>query len=140
MKVAVSGKFDPVHNGHIEHIIKASKFGDYLVIITHIDSIVAETSLKGYCAVPLKARKLLLEGLLLVLKINGEVVVSIDEDGTTTETLRKLKPDILAKGGDRISTNMPENEVSACKEIGCEIVYGVGDLLNSSSSICKERK
>jgi len=137
MRVAICGKFDPIHDGHIDHIRKASKLGDYLIIITHVDDIVAKTSKKGVCSIPLETRKLLLEGLLMVLGINGEVVVSVDTDGTVTETLREIRPDILAKGGDRIITNMPGNEVSACEEIGCEIVYGVGDLLNSSSDIMR---
>ncbi len=136
--VAICGKFDPIHNGHIDHIMKASKLGDYLLIITHTDDKVAQTSAKGICAVPLWARKLLLEGLMLRLGIDGEVVLSIDEDGTVTETVKKYRPNKLAKGGDRIPTNMPEKEVNACKEVGCEIVYGVGDLLNSSSKIVRQ--
>jgi cytidyltransferase-like protein len=135
--VVICGKFDPVHDGHIDHIIKASKLGDYLIIITHTDDVVANSSKKGVCAVPLWARKLILEGLLLVLKINGEVVVAepLDNDGTIKNNIVKLKPYILAKGGDRILSNMPISELLACKEIGCEVVYGVGDLLNSSSKI-----
>ena len=136
-KVAICGKFDPIHDGHIDHIIKASKLGDYLIVITHSDDIVAKTSKKGICYIPLQARKLILEGLLLVLNIDGEVVVAepLDDDGTVKNTIRKLKPDVLAKGGDRTHSNMPTSELVACAEIGCDVVYGVGDLLNSSSRI-----
>lgn len=136
----VCGKFDPIHNGHIDHIIKASKLGDYLIIVTHIDETIARDSKKGECFVPLWARKLLLEGLLKALNVSGEVVVAepIDVDGTISNTVRTLKPDILAKGGDRIIGNMPQNELDACAEVGCEVVYGIGDLLNSSSSIVRK--
>ena len=135
MIVAICGKFDPIHDGHIDHIVKASKLGSYLIIITHIDDIVAKTSKKGICSVPLAARKLLLEGLLMVLGIDGEVVVSVDIDGTVTKTIKLFKPDIFARGGDRILGDIPDDEVAACEEIDCKIVYGVGDLLNSSSKI-----
>ncbi|MFC1945199.1 adenylyltransferase/cytidyltransferase family protein [Chloroflexota bacterium] len=138
MLVAVCGKFDPLHNGHIDHIIKASKLGDALLVITGDDDIVAMG--KGVCYIPLSYRILILEGLLLRLCIEGSVVVSIDKDGTATETIRKYKPDILAKGGDRTENNMPRNEVEACKDVGCKIVYGIGDLLNSSSRMVKHTK
>ncbi|MFC2040652.1 adenylyltransferase/cytidyltransferase family protein [Chloroflexota bacterium] len=138
MLVAVCGKFDPLHNGHVDHIIKASKLGDTLLVITGDDDIVAMG--KGVCYIPLSYRILILEGLLLRLGIEGNVVVSIDKDGTATETIRKYKPDILAKGGDRTENNMPRNEVEACKDIGCKIVYSIGDLLNSSSRIVEQTK
>ncbi|MFC1872256.1 adenylyltransferase/cytidyltransferase family protein [Chloroflexota bacterium] len=138
MLVAVCGKFDPLHNGHVDHIIKASKLGDTLLVITGDDDIVAMG--KGVCYIPLSYRILILEGLLLRLGIEGSVVVSIDKDGTATETIRKYKPDILAKGGDRTESNMPRNEVEACKVVGCKIVYGIGDLLNSSSRMVKHTK
>jgi cytidyltransferase-like protein len=44
MKIAIAGKFDPVHEGHIDHIVKAAKLGDYLYIITHTDHVVVSHS------------------------------------------------------------------------------------------------
>ena len=135
MKTAVAGKFDPVHAGHIDHIVKASKLGDYLYIITHTDQVVAAHSSKGFCAVPLKARIATLEGIMNYHGIKGEVVMADSPDGTCADMLRKIKPDFFAKGGDRVEGNLPQNELDVCKEIGCRIVYGIGDLLNSSSKI-----
>jgi cytidyltransferase-like protein len=135
--VAICGKFDPLHNGHLDHIIKASKLGDYLLIITHTDEMVARTSNKGVCFIPFWARKLILEGVMMRLGIQGNVILSIDTDGTVTETIKKYRPNILAKGGDRTPNNMPDNEIAGCKEVGCEVMYGIGDLLNSSSDIVR---
>lgn len=135
--VATCGKFDPLHEGHVNHIIQASKLGDYMIIITHPDYIVAKFSKKGRCYIPLATRKLLLEGLMMRLGINGSVVVSIDTDGSVVNTLRMYGPDVFVRGGDRTPDNMPKSEIDCCKEIGCEIVYGVGDVLNSSSGIVK---
>jgi len=134
--VAIAGKFDFIHDGHIDHITKASKLGDYLLIITHTDEVVARDSKKGFCAVPLWARKLLLEGLLMKLSIKGGVVVAepADTDGMVTNTLKLIKPDIFARGGDRTNDNIPQRELDICWEIGCNVIYGVGDLLNSSSN------
>ena len=124
--------------GHIDHIVKAAKLGDYLFIITHTDQVVAAHSNKGYCAVPLKARGAILNAIMRYQGIIGEVVVSDSPDGSCAEMLKQLKPEIFAKGGDRVAGNIPQNEVDVCQEIGCRIVYGVGDLLNSSSKIMEK--
>ena len=55
-------------------------------------------------------------------------------DGTVTEALQELKPDIFAKGGDRRDdAAMPASEIEVCDRLGIQIVYGAGDLLASSS-------
>jgi len=132
-RICVAGKFDPCHDGHINHILKASRLGDYLVVITHPDKIIEK---ERRCNIPLWARIITLEGVLLRLGIKGEVIVSVDTDGTVAETLRMVKPDIFAKGGDRSGpNNMPQNELEVCQEIGCEIVYGIGEQLNQSSKM-----
>lgn len=131
IRVAVAGKFDPLHEGHFDHISKAYRLGDFLYIITHPDDIICKA--KGECRAPLYFRVLNLHGILAVLGGKGCVVVSVDNDGTSAKTLEMIKPDIFAKGGDRTPDNMPENEIKSCGQIGCEICYGVGDKLNSSS-------
>ena len=75
--------------------------------------------------------------LIEIYPFVDEVVASIDKDGTVAETLRWLKPDIFAKGGDRTPANMPQNEIDVCQEIGCKIIYGVGDRLQSSSDLVR---
>lgn len=129
--VMIAGKFDPLHEGHIDHIRKASKLGDELLVVTHSDAVLER--IKGKCNITLWARVAILKGILSLYSINGRVMCSLD--GTMVETLRRCKPDIFAKGGDRTPDNMPQSEIDACEEIGCEIVYGVGDKLNSSSSM-----
>ncbi len=134
--VAVAGKFDPILEGHVEHILKASELGDYLYIITHSDETVARYSDKGFCATPLWVREALLEGLVLHYHIQGCVISAFrDNDGTVTETLKYLRPDIFAKGGDRTPDNMPQKELIVCHQLGIQIVYGIGRLLSSSSKI-----
>lgn len=128
MNVVVAGGFDPIHKGHIDHIRKAAELGDLTVIVQPDAAMVKK---KGYCFMPLEDRIAILESIRWV----KDVVVAIDDDGTVTRTLRFLQPDFFAKGGDRTPQNMPNDEVGACYHIGCRIVYGVGDTLNSSSEI-----
>ena len=124
---------DPVHEGHLDHILKASYLGDFLFVITHPEeTLIAK---KGYYLQTFKVRSMLLEGLLKLMGIKGLVIMADDRDGTVAKTLERLKPDIFAKGGDRRDDScMPPNEVAVCQKYGIQIVYGCGDLLGSSSN------
>lgn len=130
IKVAVAGHFDPIHDGHLDHIEKAKRFGDYLVVIVGTEAQAIEK--KGWWWLTLEGKK----RLLMAFKgLVDEVVVNIDTDGTCAETLRMIKPDIFVKGGDRVESKMPQKELDICKKIGCSIIYGIGDLLNTSSGL-----
>lgn len=132
--VVVTGGFDPLHVGHLNHLEKARTMGDRLVVILQSDrNLVAK---KGYVFMPYRDRMRIMKALRCV----DLVVPNIDEDGSSAETLRQLAlgplhPDILAKGGDRVPGNMPAQEIAACKEINCRIVYGIGGQLASSQEL-----
>ena len=128
-RVAVSGGFDPLHSGHIEYFKLARALGDRLIVIVNTDEWLIQK--KGYAFMPLNDRFIILESIRWV----DAVVVAIDQDDTVAETLRCLKPDIFAKGGDRRSdADMPPSEIKVCREIGCRIVYGVGGYEKADSS------
>ena len=128
--VAVSGGFDPLNGlGHITHIQEARKLGDCLVVILSRDDQLV--SKKGRAFYPSYADR---EAILKELKSVDKIIMNIDKDETCTETLRLVKPNIFAKGGDRAPDNMPKSELNVCKEIECEIVYGVGEAKRTSSS------
>lgn len=123
---------DPFHEGHLDHLLKASKLGDYLYVMVNKDE--AMVAKKGKCYEPLWFRLMMIEAWLQYLKIEGEVIPMVDNDRTCAETLRMIKPDIFVKGGDRIPGSMPLNEIDTCREIGCQIVYGIGEQKNRSSN------
>lgn len=133
--VAIGGKMDPIHDGHIDNIIKASKLGKYLFVMLNTDEAVAKYSVKKFCAIPWDYRALMIRGLMYYLHIQGEIVKTIDGDDLCADTLEMLHPTIFAKGGDRTPNNMPQKELDVCERLKIEVVYGVGDLLNSSSRI-----
>lgn len=130
MKVAVAGYFDPIHDGHLDHFEKAKALGDYLVVIIGTEQ--QSVRKKGWYFLTLEGKKRL---LLAYKHLVDEVVVNIDIDGTCAETLKKVKPDIFAKGGGEY--NIPQKEIEVCKELGIKIVYNIGDRLNSSSRLGK---
>src|SRR3989338_3166929 len=97
--VAVSGGFDPIHIGHVRMFNEAKKLGDRLVVILNNDNWLKYK--KGHVFMPERERKEILEAFEAV----DEVFVTEHEDGTTDisicDALRKVRPHIFAKGGDR---------------------------------------
>lgn len=131
--VAVSGGFDPLNGkGHLTHIQEAKKLGDKLVVIlSRNDQLVAKGNKPNGTFYPdIKDRMAIIKGLRAV----DEVVLNMDTGLECAETLRMVMPDIFAKGGDRVKNTMPQCELDVCEEIGCRIVYNVGDQKTTSSS------
>ncbi len=125
--VAVSGYFDPLHVGHIELLEKAKALGDKLiVIVNNTDQAIMK---KGKEFMPLKERVAILKSLRMV----DEVFESVDKDRTVIESLRAVKPDIFANGGDRLNTEIPESKI--CRELGIQIIDGLGNKIQSSSNL-----
>ena len=132
--VACCGAFDPFRIGHLEHLKKAKQLGDWLIVLLNPDAdLVRKRGSPDLICQPIGERYEILKSIKYV----DEVVIGIDHDGTMAKTLLMVKPDILAKGGDRTPETMPQNEISVCRQIGCKIIYGVGDVLSSSTDILR---
>ena len=119
--VAVSGHFDPIHIGHLIHMKMAKALGDKLVVI--VDSHEAGRQKRGFSLIPCAERMALIREFSFV----DEVIAAIDDDTTVAKTIELIRPDILAKGGDRDLANIPEAEKEACERVGCEIITGQGE-------------
>ncbi len=125
----VAGCFDPIHEGHIDHIRKAKALGDYLIVSVASDEDCVRK--KGYCFQPIKTRL----AVVRALKGVDMAMTSLPSEGNQVASLRMIQPDIFCKGGDRTPDNMLQEEIDICQKLGIEIRYGVGDLLNSSSKL-----
>lgn len=131
LTVAVSGYFDPLHPGHLSHLYEARALGDELWVIVNNDQQTGRKKQEqgfGSEFIPLEARLQIVESLDMV----DGVIPSIDTDRSVNETLRKLNPNIFAKGGDRNVDNIPERDV--CMENGIKIIDGIGAEKKYSSS------
>jgi len=106
--VAVSGGFDPINGkGHITHIREARKLGDALVLIlSRDDQLIAKGNKPNGTFYPSYSERLI---IMSEMRSVDKVVMNIDPDGTCAETLRMVRPQIFAKGGDRTPDNMPLN-------------------------------
>ena len=134
--VATGGGFDPLHEGHIRLFKESKKLGDVLVIMLNSDAQVSKK--KGQPFYPSQdERKEIIESIRYV----DRVIIDPGKDVTCEEALKLVKPDILAKGGDRVPGAMPEVELKVCEELGIKIVYNVGgEKVQSSSWLIKRLK
>lgn len=123
--VAVSGGFDPIHKGHVQMILEASKYGDVVVILNSDDWLKRK---KGYKFMDFAQRSFIAGSIKGVLITSGVD----DSDDTVCEALRRIKPDYFANGGDRKVNNTPEMEV--CNELGIVMLWNIGGGKTESSS------
>jgi D-beta-D-heptose 7-phosphate kinase/D-beta-D-heptose 1-phosphate adenosyltransferase len=136
--IAVSGGFDPVHIGHVRMFNEAKKLGDELVVIINNDNWLRAK--KGYAFMPETERK---EIILSFESVDRVIISSHPEDPSdmsVCDELKFIKPHIFANGGDRTNKNVPE--IPVCEEIGCKMIYNVGEggKVQSSSWLVKKLK
>lgn len=133
MRVAIAGGFDPLNGrGHITHIQEARKLGDRLVVILSRDDQLVEKGNKpnGTFYPSIEDRIAIIKELMSV----DEVFINVDTDGTCTESLKRVRPQIFAKGGGYNINNLPKREVTVCEELGIRLVFDVGATKVTSSS------
>jgi D-beta-D-heptose 7-phosphate kinase/D-beta-D-heptose 1-phosphate adenosyltransferase len=126
--VMTSGGYDPVHPGHISSIQESRRYGDVVVVVVNGDAFLSAK--KGRSFQDLETRCLVVSALR---GVDYVVPFEIEADPTVREALRRLRPDVFTKGGDRVDEKtIPEWEV--CHELGIEVVMGVGEDKRWSSS------
>lgn len=130
--IATSGYFNPLHKGHVEYLEKAKSLGDKLIVIVNSDH---QRAIKGSKEFMDQDERMF---IVSSLRCVDEVFLSIDQDGTVCESLRAIKPNVFAKGGDRFSTEIPEAKV--CQELGIDMVDGLGEKIQSSSWLLRNEK
>ena len=122
--VAVSGGFDPVHIGHIRMFQEAKKLGDELIVILNNDHWLKDK--KGLPFMPEAERREIIEAIAGIDRVLLTDHAPGDTDRSVCRSLREIKPDIFANGGDRKPDGDPVPEVDLCNELGIEIIYNVG--------------
>jgi cytidyltransferase-like protein len=129
--VLVSGGFDPVHVGHIRMIREAGKYGDVIVIANSDEWLHRK---KGFNFMDFKSRYEILDSIKGVIKVDSVN----DDDGTVCDALRRHEPTYFANGGDRGKDNTPE--VILCRELGIELLWGIGgnEKVASSSDLVRK--
>ena len=137
MKISVvSGGFDPLHSGHIRHLIAAKSYGECLIVALNSDEWLKNK--KGKAFMTFNERKAVLENIKHV----DEVIEFDDADGSCIEALKKIRHEnpnseiTFCNGGDRNQNNIPEIKL---EDINFEFNVG-GTKTNSSSLLIKDFK
>lgn len=131
--VCVSGYFNPLHHGHLEMLERAKQLGDKLYVIVNTDH--QSVLKKGTTFMPEGERLKIIRALRCV----DAAILACDKGRTVCETLRVIRPDVFANGGD-VTSSSPCPEEPVCRELGIEMVYGLGDKVQSSSWLIAGKK
>ena len=135
--IIVSGYFNPLHKGHLEYFNNAKALCDELFVIVNNDH---QRELKG--SKPFQNEQ---ERLFIVsnIKAVNKAILSTDKDRTVCESIRLLANEYgadynlaFANGGDQNNDTIPETPL--CKELGVELIDGLGDKIQSSSWLLKQ--
>ena len=92
--VFTSGCFDLLHVGHVRSLEQARALGDRLLVAVNADATVRRLKGTGRPVVPARQRAEVLAALACV-----DWVTTFAEP-TPRESLRRIRPDVFAKGGD----------------------------------------
>ena len=92
--VFTNGCFDIIHAGHVGYLEEARKQGDRLVVAVNSDASINRLKGEGRPINPVDRRMAVLAGLEAV-----DWVVAFEDD-TPERLLRRVKPEVLVKGGD----------------------------------------
>ena len=126
--VATSGGFDPLHPGHISCILESKQYGDTLAVIVNGDAFLRAK--KGKPFQDLRTRCSVVSA---IRGVDFVIPFEIENDPTVSRALEIIKPNVFAKGGDRVDKEtIPEWEV--CEKHNIEIITEVGLKKEWSSS------
>ena len=138
--VIASGYFNPVHKGHIDYLTQSKELGDKLFVIVNND---AQREMKGSNQFMNEdERKLIIE----TLKPVDWAVVAIDKKNRqvdkSIEMIHVLYKDefqnfIFTNGGDQTEQTIAEGDI--CRKLGIKMIFGLGDKIQSSSWLLKDK-
>ena len=141
--ILISGGFDPVHKGHIQCIQNARELADEVWIGLNNDSWLRRK--KGKSFMKEDERAFIMESLrdvdyVYVMNplIHGDDTAIDFIDHARRKYIKEngdLPKGVMAfgNGGDRVAGQVPSVEEDVCKGWGIELVWGLGDKVQSSS-------
>ena len=136
--IIVSGYFNPLHKGHIEYFLNAKKIADKLIVVVNNDK---QRGIKGSKEFMLQDERIF---IVKNLKMVDFVYLSIDQDRSVSQTIilihKELAKDynlLFGNGGDQTNEVIPEKEI--CNNLSIELIDNLGDKIQSSSILLKNR-
>jgi rfaE bifunctional protein kinase chain/domain len=124
------GAFDIVHPGHLRHLLYAKGKADVLIASLTADAHIQKADHRPYVPQELRAAN------LAALEMVDHVIV--DPNPTPIATIRRLQPDLFAKGYEYFARGIPpetQEEIDTLEAYGGEMVFTPGDIVYSSSRL-----
>ena len=123
---------------HIEYLIRSKELGDKLFVIVNNDTQREQKGSKEF--MNQYERKLVIE----MLKPVDRAFIAIDSDRLCNKTIQMIynmyrdefENFIFSNGGDQTAETIGEGEI--CRKLGIEMVFGLGDKIQSSSWLLKK--
>jgi D-glycero-beta-D-manno-heptose 1-phosphate adenylyltransferase len=103
--VTTNGCFDLLHMGHIQYLTEAKALGDLLLVGINSDASVKR--LKGPSR-PINPEQVRARQIASLECVDYVVIF---EEATPEELIRRVRPDVHAKGGDYRAEDLPEKKV-----------------------------
>ncbi len=129
--VCTSGGYDPIHPGHTFYIVDSKKYGDTLAVIVNGDNFLTQKHGRPFMNLMTRCQI-----ISCIRNVDYVIPFEIEGDQTVCEVLRRIRPHVFTKGGDRESyASIPEWEI--CQELGIEIVILEKHKTSSSSDFLR---
>ncbi|MCX7973308.1 MAG: adenylyltransferase/cytidyltransferase family protein [Candidatus Aminicenantes bacterium] len=128
--VLANGCFDLIHIGHIRYLLSAKRKGHILIVAINSDRSVRE--LKGFGRPLLSER----ERAYIIASFWFVDYVTIFDQRSVDHILKKIRPDVHAKGSDYRPETVPEKQTA--KKLGLKIAIVGGPKIKSSSTVIKQ--
>jgi len=139
--VIASGYFNPIHKGHIEYLNRSKALGDELFVIVNNDY---QRALKGSTEFMKEDER---KEIVSNIKAVDWAVVAIDKDNRQVDKSIKMIYElykdefqnfIFSNGGDQTEHTIAEGDM--CRKLGIKMVFGLGNKIQSSSWLLKDKK
>jgi len=105
--VFANGAFDLLHVGHVRYLEAARREGDWLVVGVNSDRSVESAKGPGRPVVPERERA------ELVAALESVDAVTVFDEPSPEALIRRLRPEVHAKGTDYTAESVPEREAVA---------------------------
>lgn len=128
--VFTNGVFDILHRGHISYLDRAARLGNSLVVAVNTDDSVRRLGKGDDRPINSLADRL----SMLAALASVDLVTWFDED-TPIEIIRRLRPEIIVKGGDYDMAVLPETDL--VKSWGGKAIAINFDYQRSTTSLLK---
>ena len=126
--IIVSGYFNPIHKGHLEYFNNAKDLADELFVIVNSD---LQRALKESKEFQKEDERLF---IVQNIKAVDTAIISIDKDRTVCASIEAIFETYgdqyqlgFANGGDQDNNSIPEAPI--CKELGIQLIDGLGDKI-----------